>query len=395
MSKQSSLIKKKGDDEGSGMREESIIKNSQSHQNFDIETSIFQEIQQKPAQLSSIIVNSEIAQMTPQNFQSQVNAPNNNNQYAHIDTPFGNPNASVIKNDFISKNNSKNQNYFFNDSTMNNLIFEQNQQGARQNTTQFSTPIYNPNYSHIQFSTPNLIPQRDPEEMIVEKPAEPQFQSGLQRQTTFEYNQTLTQFLFEGYDLDLQTMEDESLGNQACNGTHQNIQPNPVYSSCCNRESVDGNAKTIADSIPNVNRPNNRYNDQNGDDQNWRRQFDKKPNQYKNEDLSVKPANVEIFEGSTKETEKRGCRCAKTKCLKKYCECYKAGVLCTALCDCNGCANIEDNLKEIEKLREAFQINKKANTEFCNCKRSFCENNYCPCLRSGRGCLPGCACYHC
>ncbi|XP_050246285.1 CRC domain-containing protein TSO1-like [Quercus robur] len=36
---------------------------------------------------------------------------------------------------------------------------------------------------------------------------------------------------------------------------------------------------------------------------------------------------------------KRGCNCKKSKCLKKYCECYQANVGCSDGCRCEGCQN--------------------------------------------------------
>ena len=35
----------------------------------------------------------------------------------------------------------------------------------------------------------------------------------------------------------------------------------------------------------------------------------------------------------------RGCRCTQSKCLKRYCECFRAGMSCTADCECRDCHN--------------------------------------------------------
>ncbi len=46
---------------------------------------------------------------------------------------------------------------------------------------------------------------------------------------------------------------------------------------------------------------------------------------------------------SSKVTHKLGCKCRKSACLKKYCECYSADVKCSSNCRCVGCRNMPNS----------------------------------------------------
>ena len=49
----------------------------------------------------------------------------------------------------------------------------------------------------------------------------------------------------------------------------------------------------------------------------------------------------------------RGCQCKKSFCLKKYCECFQAGIVCTQRCKCQECKNFEGSTDRADALKLA------------------------------------------
>ena len=47
-----------------------------------------------------------------------------------------------------------------------------------------------------------------------------------------------------------------------------------------------------------------------------------------------------------------GCKCKKSQCLKKYCECFEAGVICSDKCKCIECQNFVGSQQLIDRRRK-------------------------------------------
>lgn len=82
-----------------------------------------------------------------------------------------------------------------------------------------------------------------------------------------------------------------------------------------------------------------------------------------------------------------------------YCECYFAGVKCTDNCRCINCQNLVlydsmgnkiDGDDEMESMRKG-----KNQPRSCNCKKSECLKKYCECFNAGIACSSLCKCEEC
>lgn len=79
------------------------------------------------------------------------------------------------------------------------------------------------------------------------------------------------------------------------------------------------------------------------------------------------------------------CRCSRSKCSVKYCDCFANGRACGSSCECSGCLNLTNTNTVIKKVEDRF----------CNCSKSGCQKNYCECFQRGDACSSKCGCENC
>lgn len=65
------------------------------------------------------------------------------------------------------------------------------------------------------------------------------------------------------------------------------------------------------------------------------------PHGFEEESTQHNPEQKGFSLGIQPEEVRKGCKCKKTKCIKKYCECYQNGLGCSVFCRCEGCFNTD------------------------------------------------------
>ncbi|XP_074004836.1 tesmin [Numenius arquata] len=54
--------------------------------------------------------------------------------------------------------------------------------------------------------------------------------------------------------------------------------------------------------------------------------------------------------GEIKPHHNKGCNCKRSGCLKNYCQCFEAKIMCSSICKCIGCKNYEESAEEKSQL---------------------------------------------
>ena len=121
------------------------------------------------------------------------------------------------------------------------------------------------------------------------------------------------------------------------------------------------------------------------------------PNIYKEEKNQIFPKKFkskEIIQNNNllSKKDKPCCSCTKTKCIKKYCECFSSSRYCND-CHCQDCMNKSSYLNSNNS--NDIKYNSDNEIIICTCTKSGCNKKYCECYKAGRKCNDKCRCLNC
>jgi hypothetical protein len=104
---------------------------------------------------------------------------------------------------------------------------------------------------------------------------------------------------------------------------------------------------------------------------------------YRTENIKLNPFSSSHF----KIFKKHFCRCMKSFCSKKYCECYNNSEKCDKTCSCQNCNNMYQSPQKKTEIKQKGL--------FCNCSKTSCAKHYCECFKRGKTCNKLCRCSDC
>ncbi|XP_036384869.1 protein lin-54 homolog [Megalops cyprinoides] len=108
---------------------------------------------------------------------------------------------------------------------------------------------------------------------------------------------------------------------------------------------------------------------------------------------AFKPKIGKGKEGESDRRHSKGCNCKRSGCLKNYCECYEAKIMCSSICKCVGCKNFEESpeRKTLMHLADAAEVRVQQQTAAktkLSSQISDLLTRTAPAITSGGGKLP-------
>lgn len=116
-------------------------------------------------------------------------------------------------------------------------------------------------------------------------------------------------------------------------------------------------------------------------------------------DLFTAVASQQRF-GAPEGQDTRRCSCKASRCLKLYCDCFASRRLCVG-CACTSCLNDSHNKERLMAINNVMRKNPQAfeqkvmHNSTCSCKKSRCLKRYCECFDAQVHCGLACGCVDC